>query len=676
VKPIPTDEQNRLIAHKDGPSLALAVAGSGKTRTALLRVKRMLDDGVDPIDILLTTFSRLGAADMRCRADELGVSTQVKFRTIHSVAWGVIKQKKSNWVLPPEWWIREIVAEAAESWLKKRGGLGDEVDGVEVAAPIREILSAIGRAKANLILPKAWTTHDGQVFPGYIEWAKTVSGADASFNELVNHCYVALEKARHDPLGTDKGKHAPFNPRDIACSHDDAILEVGIGALKRDPWLMSVHGKYEHVIIDEAQDTTLAQWVFVRWLCKVNTAGSIKYQNLMVICDDFQAIYEWRGAKPELIRDFMEREGPWLRVYPLTMNFRSGKAIIDRANLLLGKAKKRLLYDTLRCGRPDIDGTTSLHYFAKAREESAWVANEIEESIKSGQSPSEIAVLYRINATSGSIEMELIRRKIPYRIAGRGFFSRPEIEAAVNYIALALDDTNRDAYGLCYRIPTRWIKKTVLKEFPTLRALRETPRGELAAKSKALYRLMKDMERLCERLATSGLVGALKCVFYEINILSHFTEKRSGEDETLTIKTAFTELLSCAQSAETPARFLEVASDMKEREAKDRLRVEDPDGDEADKKRVTLSTVHGGKGLEWSDVYVMGMRQGLFPFMGSPLEEERRLAYVAWTRAKKSLAITYAGVEGEPPAPSMFLSDAQLIRQVGIVDETMMESIL
>lgn len=574
------------MAHENGPALVLSVAGSGKTSTILKRVERMTRDGVDPDDILLTTFSRLGASDMRRRANELKIPRSVRFKTLHSVAWSAIKRRQPFWTLPPDWWVKETVNEAAEKWLLRNSS--DEATGVEQLVPLREILGLIGCAKANLVLPDAWETSTGLQFQSFSDWAAGI-GVSPSFADQVDFCYRALEVARRDPLADERGKKA-FRPRQVACSHDDALVEFAKAALLEESWIAPFRGKYGHVILDEAQDTNRAQWEIVRWLARVYDHGSVPYTNFMVVGDDQQAIYTFRGADPELLRDFVRREGVILTAYPLSINFRSGQEILDAANKLLEKSTTRLYKGALKCGRPDIKARIEPNTFIQEHDEAPFVAESIEESINAGLRPSQIAVLYRVNATSGSIELELIRRNVPYKILGRGFFSRPEIQAAVKYIALAINSEDKEAYETCYRIPQRWVRKDVLRQLPTLQSLIDMPCGELAARSKGLYRLMKDMERVRRKL-DDGLVPALICVFNDVGIVRHFTKDKKAEDETEALNLALHELLACAQTAGDPQTFVQFMSDMKDKEISDQIGAGEDDTEEQ-RERVTLATVH------------------------------------------------------------------------------------
>lgn len=396
------------------------------------------------------------------------------------------------------------------------------------------------------------------------------------------------------------------------------------------------------------QDNNLSQWILTRFAAKLYrsvSAGGVEttWQNLMIVGDTMQAIYEWRGARPDLLYDYMLREGPQLSFFSLTTNFRSGQAILDVANKLLRSAKGRLSKNELRCGRPEIKADVAADESNDSVGEAREIADVIQESILTGTKASEIAILYRMNSQAGPLELELIRRGLPYRVAGRGFFQRPEVDAAIKYIALAVDEKDEEAFETIYRLPMRWIRRDFLKEFPNLAALRGRPMGLVSARWRGAPRLLKDMNKLIARLREEGLIAALECVFDEIGLRKHC--KRETDDDDLDddgtsdrsseIDAAIAELLACAKVAGDPKSFLEHV-----RDKRDQVMVSDPDGEKTD-ERITLSTAHRFKGLERDQIFVIGMSGGMFPAKGSPLEEERRLAYVALTRARRSLRVSW-----------------------------------
>lgn len=953
----PTDEQKTIITHREGPALVLATAGSAKSTTILMWARSILaGTAVAPDAVLLTTFSRLGAADLRRRAVELGVTRLPDIRTLHSLAWKAIKQKHPRWKLPPGWWVKQVmkevfdrlVDEASQAYVRDLDGNWDD-DRMGVTGAVRFTLKAvmqqISKAKASLVLPDAWTDARGERYPSFAEWARETR-VEEGMIPVAEACYRAYEAARRNPLASAKSKPKDFRPGDVACDHDDALLEVARAILTQADWVRGIEGSFHYVVVDECQDNNLAQWVLVRHVAKVcrRAPGSADtWQNVMVVGDDSQcappgslvattdgkqvpieklkngdgvvsldrhakaivgrvignrvevarrrykgllvrvdvgskstrttpnhrflarwsdrkdrqtcvvylmrkgsrfrvgwcqlftgkgvlhlgrranieradalwilkafrdrtdasvfesviaakyglptatfhpvhgarhltaeaiesifsaldgdehmerafrclsdhgrdpglplwpprghrpdpkygrmgrgtlfdvyaanlepdlmslpvpvalterwvrydrissvdreeydghvysldveryktyiqdgivthnSIYTWRGARPDLLRDMMYREGPSLSFYPLTTNFRSGQAIIDAANMVLGSMRKRLFGGMLRCGRPDIEARITTLAAPDATVEATAVVDGIQESLREGRKPSEIAVLYRINAQSGLVEMELIRRGVPYRVAGRCFFMRPEIDAAIKYIALAINEKDEEAFETIYRLPFRFIGRGLLGEFPTLAALRTPPPGQVAARFKGAARLLRDMDGLIARMHREGLVAALEYVFDVIGVRSYCKKQSDEEDaddladtHASQVDTAIAELLACARIAGDPVRFVEYVRDQREK-----VMIEDDDGEKID-ERVTLSTVHRTKGLQYEEVFMIGVSAGLFPFRGAPLDEEKRLGYVAITRAKKDLHVSWT------ENPSSLVYDAGLLER-------------
>lgn len=669
-----TQEQEAIIAHREGPALVLAVAGSAKTTTLILRTQRLFNDRpLASSDVLLTTFSRLGVSDLRKRAGQLGLRSMPEIRTLHSIAWRAIKAGgHANWKLPPEWWVRKIAKDAYDKAVDKasRRNFGRDSNGNWMdngpsesgSFSFKDVMQVISVAKANLVCLDAWTDSAGAQHPSFVEWADSVR-IEKPLATAAEACYRALEIARRRPMTSGaKPKIKGFMLSDVACTHDDAILEVAKAIMTGEPWVQPLCGAYKHVIVDEAQDNNLCQWVLVRFLAKTFRSTSKSgietcWQNIMVVADDQQCIYAFRGSRPDLLFDYMKTEGPSLSYFPLTTNFRSGQAILDVANNLLASARRRLFRGELRCGRPEIESEVAVYEASDVAIEAMDAADLIQSAIKAGRKASEIAVLYRMNAQAGTIELELIRRAVPYRVAGRGFFMRPEVDAAIKYIALALDESDEEAFETVYRMPFRWIRRDFLAEFPSLQALRGKPRGLVSARWKGSGRLLRDMDGLIERLRDEGLVAALSYVFDAIGVRRHCKLDLDDEDDAVDepsssssneIDTAIEELLACARVAGDAERFLDYVRDQREK-----VMVEDHSG-ENDDDRVTLSTIHKCKGLEWNEVFVIGVSPGLFPAKGALVEEERRLAYVAFTRAKEKLHVSWAG------KPSTLVYDAKL----------------
>jgi DNA helicase-2/ATP-dependent DNA helicase PcrA len=291
-------------------------------------------------------------------------------------------------------------------------------------------------------------------------------------------------------------------------------------------------------------------------------------------------------------------------------------------------------------------------------------------SIYEGRKASEIAVLYRMNAQAGLVELEMIRRRVAYRVEGRGFFMRPEVDAAVKYIALAVDEADEDALGTVYKVPTRWIRRDFLSEFPTLASLRGKQRGLVSARWRGAGRLLRDMDALIKKLKENGLVDALAYAFDVIGIRKHCVRMASdnedagedADDRADGIDAAIKELVEIARVAGSPAAFLELVRDGREGARSDEKKDGGPRDD-----RVTLSTIHRFKGLERDEVFVIGVSPGLFPSKNAPQDEERRLAYVAFTRPRHALRVSWAR------SPSTIVYEAGLaarpIRMSGSLDD-------
>lgn len=668
-----TQEQADVIGHQHGPALVLSVAGSGKTRTLLQRASRLIEAGADPNKILLATFTRLGAADMKRRALELGISDKARFRTLHSIAWGLVKPLRPNWELPPEWWIREVLSSAAEGWMRADAGVGSDVD---MSVPMKQIQSLIGRAKADLVGPDALEDEDGnEIRPSFLDWVSKIKGIEKKTAAMVDYCYRALEQSRANPYADPRGRAAFKGQDPVGCSHDDVMYELGRSILCRDDLSKSSRGLYEHVMVDEVQDNTLAQWTLVEWLARRDTRTDLGTgrvtdgRNIVVVGDDSQAIYAWRGARPDLLSAFVEKGGLDLSVYQLSWNFRSGQKIIDVANSILGHVKGRLFSGQLVCARKEIEASVVVRDFPGPQEEAADVAWQIQKALEEGVPASEIAVLYRVNACAGAVELELMKRKVPCRVAGRSFFTRPDIDAIVKWITVAVNPNDQDAWQVVYRTPTRYIKRTILKKYPTFASVLKERPGVLAADARGLTRIVDDVKKLQRNIERGGVALGIKTAWEYNGIREHFAARAGGDADATGMDQAVAALEACALSCADVHEFLRMAAGG---EDKDTL-TEDPDGDKVG-DRVTLSSVHAAKGLEFQRVFLIAVNNSIFPLDTTDMDEERRLFYVAVTRAKQNLCASYTTGSGDGSSgsdPSEFLFESGLLEKQARNDEIM-----
>ena len=631
-----TNEQRAVLdwfRHESGQALIVAVAGAGKTTTLLEGIKVLVTErGVDPRDILMATFSKRGATDMATRATELAVPAGVEYRTLHSVAFEMVRAAghRRRLEVAKDWHIKHVIKDTIKTlYLSK-----------DDTPKIGEVASEIGRAKAALIWPTEWTSANGDRYPGYLEWA---GGENATILGTVTEtCYTALEAAMSAP------ESHGFDMANTRLITFDDMLAVSARAClrgeRRDSWVDSFKGCCPWTLADEVQDENLAQWVLVKHL-----AGS---GNLVAVGDDQQSIFGFRGAMPKLMRDFLDRGAT---LFTLSLNWRSGWKLLDAANAILDGTEDRLWDGGLvpGRGRDVFAGLPFAVEYSDPAEEARSVVGDIVEAIEGGESPDEIACLYRLNACSGPLEVALIARGIAYRVAGSSFFGRGAIRAAVGYIAAALDedDSNGWRFGrgrgksglaLCYATPLRGIGGAFLRQYPTVRAIRNASRSDLGRWWRGARGLLNVIDGVQSRLAEFGLGKALSYLFEDAGLREFFRDDGATADDETETDVACSALLDCSEQIGTAEDMVEFALSM--------TGTEDHTGDRTSRHRVTLSTAHKSKGLEWDRTYVVGMSEGLFPFRRNCVQEERRLAYVATTRARYFCQVSWTVTSGDKPA--------------------------
>lgn len=610
-----THEQAAILAHEAGPLCVGALAGTGKTTTMLEFIKTLLARGTRTEDIVMLTFSRMGAADMRERAARAGLPSGIDFRTLHSLALRMVKAAghRRTVVVAKDW----QVARLAKSALKELTAAGHRE-----LPKVGEVLREVGLAKAALVWPTPWTASDGTEFPGFLTWAEQ-QGMDPQLASIVDVCYRRIEAGCRAPEahGFDKLTNA------ILVSFDDMLAVVARAVLRgarKDRWVEPFRGSFKWVIVDEVQDNSLPQWVMVRHL-----AG--ERMNIVAVGDDMQSIFKFRGAVPQLMREFAAEA----KFLPLSRNWRSGQRILDAANLVLEGAEDRLVTGGLVAGR-DLHATVSLSKHDGPAGEACSVVCDIAELIEGGQDPDEISVLYRLNACSGPFEVELIRRGIAYKIAGTSFFGRGPVKAAIGYLAAALDEDDEDGFRACYALPLRGLGRGFQRAHPTVRSTRDAKaRRELGRWRRGATGLLRVVDTLQDKLAEFGLVESLRYLFDEVGLREHFREDGANADDETETDIACDALLDCAETLASAEELVEFARSM--------TGHEDRTGERTPTPRVTLSTVHKAKGLEWGAVFATGFEEGLFPFRRGDAEEERRLAYVALTRACHHLHLSHSG---------------------------------
>ena len=602
------NREQRLAAETlEGPLLVLAGAGSGKTRALTYRVANLLEHGVPPWAIMAITFTNKAAKEMRERIEKLaGAGAEdIWVSTFHSGCAKILRRdiEKLGYTRSFTIYDDDDQMSALKEILKKLN-IDDKF------LPPREIKSKISDAKNKLLGPQDWFSQSERDYR----------------SQLVYDVYQAYEE-----------KLKSSNALDF----DDLIVKTLELFAQHPPVLEAYQRKVRYIHVDEYQDTNYAQYMLVRLL-------AAQSRNLCVVGDDDQSIYGWRGADIRNILDF-EKDFPDAKVIKLEQNYRSTANILDAANQViahnLDRKDKALWTDS---GEGDKIG---LYHALDEREEAAFVARKANDLIKRGAKPSDIAVLYRTNAQSRVLEEAFVRAGIPYSVyGGQKFYERKEVKDLIAYMRALV---NPDDDVSCRRIinsPKRGIGDASVDALANYASENGMP----------LLSAALDVENAPLNARPKKLIGEFAEMMIDLTELLY--EKKPGEFfGALLDKTGYVRSLEADKTEESNARI----ENIKELEGAiaefERLNPEggisdflenvalvaDIDSMNEHGGSVTMMTLHSAKGLEFNIVFLPGMEESIFPVTGALLdetrmEEERRLAYVGITRAKKQLILSHA----------------------------------
>ena len=612
--------------------MVLAGAGSGKTRVLTYRIAHLVEDlDVAPWEILAITFTNKAAAEMRERLQGI-IGPRCRgmwVSTFHSMC------------------VRMLRADAERLGFSKSFTIYDTDDQKRL---YKEIMAELD------IDPKRFPVN---ALMGRISQAK---------NELI--VPGDFEKQAIDPVGKVAARiYTRLQERLRAANafDFDDLLVYAYLLLKNHPDVLEAYQeRFRYIMVDEYQDTNHAQYAITGLLAQ-------KYKNIMVVGDDDQSIYSWRGADIRNILEF-EQDYPNCHTVKLEQNYRSVGNVLAAANAVIANNQHRKAKKLFTSAE---DGEKIHVYMATdERDEGRWIAGEIEKRRSAGMSYNQIAVFYRTNAQSRMLEDMLLRAGVPYRIVGgTKFFDRAEIRDVMAYLTLVVNPSDDIAAKRVINVPRRGIGKTTIERIeqfaremgmtfmqgaelvvldPELRASTRRAVGEFVELIKEAQEYSGELRRVVEMIVDrAGLISALtnentdeargriENIQEFMGVVDEFSQTHEEDDAEFA---APTEGDAVAGDAE-PARVLrgDSLADFIEWV---RLRT-DLDTMGEDGKAVTLMTVHSSKGLEFDCVFTAGMEETLFPHMNSVndaagIEEERRLAYVAITRARKVLYLTCA----------------------------------
>ena len=641
------EQQYKAVTHGEGPLLVLAGAGSGKTRVLTCRIAYLVEKkGVKPDEILAITFTNKAAREMKERVEHLlgGGIKGMWISTFHSACVRILRRYiheigyNNNFVIYDE-----------SDQLSITKDIIKQLNMDERYYPPKAVKAEIGRAKDSLIVPS-----------DYYKMYR-----DDFRRSKIAEVYDLYQKRLQ---------------QNNALDFDD-IINKTIELFTLKPHILEYYQKkFKYILVDEYQDTNKAQYLMVKMLSK-------GHRNLCVVGDDDQCIYEWRGANISNILDF-EKDFKDAVVVKLEQNYRSTGNILECANSVIihnrGRKEKRLW---TRQG----SGSKLRWYQAyNERDEARFIVSIIKEMVGEGRKYSDFAVLYRMNAQSRAIEDALVEMGVPYRIVGGlKFYDRKEIKDIIAYLRLLVNPQDDVSLKRIINVPKRGIGKATLDVVEKVAGdmscsmfndlLKEECQGALGTRAAGrVHDFAQTMLNLMAFKVSASLVELVEELLDKTGYIQMLESQRDKEglDRMANVQ----EFISAVKEYEeinedsTLEGFLENVS-----------LVSDIDTLEEDYGSVVLMTVHSAKGLEFPVVFVSGMEEGLFPHARSiddpaGLEEERRLCYVAFTRARQQLYVTSAHqrtVYGNTvyTTVSQFIKDIpdHLIEQIGDRDKEHIE---
>ena len=656
-------EQKKAVECIEGPMLIVAGAGSGKTRVLTSRIAYLIEKGIPPERILSLTFTKKAAGEMKERIALMVGERQARkiwMGTFHSIFIRFLREYAGVIGFPATFTIYDTTdsVSAVKTCIKQL-----ELDD-KVYKP-KEVLSRISKAKNDLVTPTPYMNGSG------------------GFREDDNHHKkpeIYRIYARYCELCRQSG----------VMDFDDILLYLNI-LFKRSPEaLEAIAGRFSHILVDEYQDTNMAQYIILKKLA----AG---HRNICVVGDDSQSIYGFRGAQIQNILNF-QKDFPGAKVFRLERNYRSTQTIVNAANSLIAHNESRIPKQCVSMGEKG-EVIHLVRSFTE-QEEAQQIAYAILARMREAQAEyADFAILYRTNSQSRALEEQLRRRNIPYMIySGNSFFERAEVKDLMAYFKLAVNLNDDESFKRVVNKPTRGIGDTSLNALIAAAQASRVSLFQAAAlpnlesfglKGAAIGKIQAFCTMMGKAAAEAAQGDAYDAamslasesgiyLFYKadtsvegqsrfsnveelLNSVKAYVEEQHGDYRNSLVEDGAVQDASLVPDAELPrvtlADYLENVS---------LLSNVDVAEDETNNK-VALMTVHTAKGLEFPYVFVAGMEENLFPSGGwmatpSDLEEERRLFYVALTRAKRAVSLSFAQTrmrngKHESNAPSRFLKE-------------------
>ncbi len=656
-------EQKAAVSCVKGPVLIVAGAGSGKTRVLTSRIAYILEQGGDPSGILALTFTKKAASEMKERIALMVGERKARrlfMGTFHSVFIRFLREYSESLGYPSAFTIYDTgdSVSAIKACLK-------ELQLDEKVYKPKDVLSRISMAKNNLVTAAAYARN--------MQAQEKDAAAKKPFIWKIYELYA------------QKCKLAGV------MDFDDILLNMNILLRDNPEALEAISGRFDYIMVDEYQDTNFSQYLILKKLSQF-------HKNICVVGDDSQSIYAFRGAKIENILNF-KKDYPEHHIFRLEQNYRSTKVIVDAANSLIARNSARIPKECYSMGE-DGEKIRLIQAYTE-QEEALLIASSIVTRIHAESAQyQDFAILYRTNAQSRALEEALRKRNLPYVIySGNSFFERAEVKDIMAYLKLAVNLNDDESFKRVVNKPVRGIGDTSLNALTAaatahgtslFKAVYVDDIERFGLKTAAIQKIKafcEMMGRMCVRTQKEDAYTVATALAMESGILMFYKSDTSIEGQSRTANVE--ELLNSvknyieekqaemfeemqaeglvAEGVELTAADLPVVTLGDYLENVSLLSAVDMEDDENGSNKVTLMTVHSSKGLEFPYVYVSGMEENIFPSGGflaseSDIEEERRLFYVAMTRAKKAVAFSFAQTrtrngKHESNSPSRFVKE-------------------
>jgi DNA helicase-2/ATP-dependent DNA helicase PcrA len=614
-------KQLEAVENTEGPSLVIAGAGSGKTRVLTYRIANLLAKGVPPYSILALTFTNKAAKEMQKRISQLvdyNSASNLWMGTFHSIFSRILRFEANKLGYSSNFTIYDT----QDSKNLIRSIIGDLKLDNKVYKP-NDVLGRISMAKNNLIVADVY----------------------AQSSNIIN----ADKKAQKPHIAEIYKLYQQRCKQCDAMDFDDLLLQTNILFRDFPDVLEKYRNKFRYVLVDEYQDTNYSQYLIIKKLSQY-------HRNICVVGDDAQSIYSFRGARIENILNF-NVDYPESKLFKLERNYRSTTTIVDAANSVIHRNKEQIP-KTIFSENERGEKIKILRALSD-KEEGNLIAGEIFRIANYEQEKfSDFAVLYRTNAQSRILEESLRRKNIPYRVyGGLSFYQRKEIKDMMAYLRLIVNNNDEEALKRIINYPQRKIGETTIEKIRSLALQKQVSLWTVISNNDLLSAIVNrptaerinGFRALIEKFSERVEIDSAYDIANSIALASGIVEEVSNDatPEGISRKENIQELLNAVKSFSETA-YKEGINDKLAVFLEEVSLLTDQDNDKnADTNRVTLMTIHSAKGLEFPNIIVSGMEEELFPSQQSStrnqaLEEERRLFYVALTRAEKRVILSFS----------------------------------